>query len=105
MWRFLERNKGVLTTLDVAPTRRLANILINALSLANNLISTRLHRSNKVNRVREMEIHITSRVAGPTIHSHILKHLFPLSNIPIQPVNERLNLPLHRLLNPIAKLV
>src|SRR5258708_25160339 len=37
MWCFLERNKGVLVTLDVA--RSLANVLINALSFANNFIS------------------------------------------------------------------
>jgi len=37
MWCFLEQNKGVLVTLDVA--RRLANVLINALSFANNFIS------------------------------------------------------------------
>jgi hypothetical protein len=37
MWCFLECNKGVLVTLDVA--RRIANVLINALSFANNFIS------------------------------------------------------------------
>lgn len=37
MWCFLERNKGVLVTLDVA--RRIASVLINALSFANNFIS------------------------------------------------------------------
>ena len=37
MWCFLERNRGVLVTLDVA--RRIASVLINALSFANNFIS------------------------------------------------------------------
>ena len=37
IWCFLERNKGVLVTLDVA--RRIASVLSNALSFANNFIS------------------------------------------------------------------
>ena len=37
IWCFLERNKGVLVTLDVA--RRIASVLSNVLSFANNFIS------------------------------------------------------------------
>jgi hypothetical protein len=37
MWCFLRRNKGELVTLDVA--RRIANVLVNALSFANNFVS------------------------------------------------------------------
>ncbi len=63
IWCFLERNKSVLVTLDVA--RRIASVLSNALSFANNFISAGVEDPGDATPLQQQNV--TRRSGGLTL--------------------------------------